>query len=110
MNRAAKSPATAVVPDTSDVAPILHQAQVSITAPAVGESPRLPAPRQRAPRAPRSAAAAANAERPLRSRSTDEKASPWNDLFGILLLMAASMLLLALVSYNRGSPPALPHR
>ncbi|MBK8093278.1 MAG: DNA translocase FtsK [Verrucomicrobiaceae bacterium] len=101
MNRAAKSPATAVVPDTSDVAPILHQAQVSITAPAVGESAPAPAPRQRAPRAPRaSAAAAANAERPLRSRSTDEKASPWNDLFGILLLMAASMLLLALVSYD----------
>ena len=44
--------------------------------------------------------AAAAASRPARSRSTDDKVSPWNDVIGILLLMAASMLLLALVSYD----------
>jgi S-DNA-T family DNA segregation ATPase FtsK/SpoIIIE len=43
---------------------------------------------------------AAAASRPARSRSTDEKVSPCNDPIGILLLMAASMLLLALVSYD----------
>lgn len=43
---------------------------------------------------------AAAVSRPTRSRSTDDKVSPWNDVIGILLLMAASMLLLALVSYD----------
>lgn len=43
---------------------------------------------------------AAAASRPPRARSTDEKVSPWNDVHGILLLMVAAMLLLALVSYD----------
>ena len=52
---------------------------------------------------------AAAVARPSRSRSTDEKESPWNDVFGILLLMAASMLLLALLSYDSRDMPAWSH-
>lgn len=52
---------------------------------------------------------AAAVARPPRSRSTDEKESPWNDVFGILLLMAASMLLLALLSYDSRDMPAWSH-
>ncbi|MDB6004247.1 MAG: 4tm region of dna translocase ftsk/spoiiie [Prosthecobacter sp.] len=49
---------------------------------------------------------AAAAARPPRARSTDEKESPWNDVFGILLLMVAAMLLLALVSYDPRDMPS----
>jgi hypothetical protein len=48
---------------------------------------------------------AAVASRPPRARSTDEKLSPWNDVHGILLLMIAAMLLLALVSYDPRDMP-----
>ncbi len=44
--------------------------------------------------------------RPPRARSTDEKESPWNDVWGILLLMVAAMLLLALVSYDPRDMPS----
>lgn len=54
-------------------------------------------------------AAAANAVRPPRARSTDEKESPWNDVTGILLLMVAAMLLLALLSYDSRDMPAWSH-
>ncbi len=40
------------------------------------------------------------------ARSTDEKVSPWNDVYGILLLMVAAMLLLALVSYDPRDMPS----
>jgi S-DNA-T family DNA segregation ATPase FtsK/SpoIIIE len=50
--------------------------------------------------------AAAVASRPTRARSTDEKISPWNDVHGILLLMLAAMLLLALVSYDPRDMPS----
>lgn len=43
---------------------------------------------------------AAASPRPARSRATDDKVGPWNDVIGILLLMLAAMLLLALVSYD----------
>ncbi|MFO1485831.1 MAG: DNA translocase FtsK [Verrucomicrobiaceae bacterium] len=49
--------------------------------------------------------AAAVASRPPRARSTDEKVSPWNDMQGILLLMVAAMMLLALVSYDPRDMP-----
>jgi S-DNA-T family DNA segregation ATPase FtsK/SpoIIIE len=49
---------------------------------------------------------AAAAARPPRARSTDEKESPWNDVFGILLLMVAAMLLLALISYDPRDMPS----
>ena len=49
---------------------------------------------------------AAAAARPPRARSTDEKESPWNDVFGIMLLMVAAMLLLALVSYDPRDMPS----
>jgi S-DNA-T family DNA segregation ATPase FtsK/SpoIIIE len=49
---------------------------------------------------------AAAVARPPRARSTDEKESPWNDVFGILLLMVAAMLLLALVSYDPRDMPS----
>ncbi len=49
---------------------------------------------------------AAAAARPPRARSTDEKEGPWNDAFGILLLMLAAMLLLALVSYDPRDMPS----
>ncbi|MDI1311578.1 DNA translocase FtsK [Prosthecobacter sp.] len=49
---------------------------------------------------------AAAAPRPPRARSTDEKEGPWNDAFGILLLMLAAMLLLALVSYDPRDMPS----
>lgn len=49
---------------------------------------------------------AAAAARPPRARSTDEKESPWNDVFGILLLMLAAMLLLALISYDPRDMPS----
>ncbi len=48
----------------------------------------------------------ATASRPPRARSTDEKESPWNDAFGILLLMVAALLLLALVSYDPQDMPS----
>lgn len=50
--------------------------------------------------------AAAVASRPPRARSTDEKVSPWNDVHGILLLMFAALLLLALVSYDPRDMPS----
>lgn len=49
---------------------------------------------------------AAAPARPPRARSTDEKESPWNDVFGILFLMVAAMLLLALVSYDPRDMPS----
>lgn len=49
---------------------------------------------------------AAPASRPPRARSTDEKESPWNDAFGILLLMLAALLLLALISYDPRDMPS----
>jgi S-DNA-T family DNA segregation ATPase FtsK/SpoIIIE len=49
---------------------------------------------------------AAAATRPPRARSTDEKEGPWNDAFGIFLLMVAAMLLLALVSYDPRDMPS----
>ena len=49
---------------------------------------------------------AAAVARPPRARSTDEKESPWNDVFGILLLMVAAMLLLALISYDPRDMPS----
>lgn len=49
--------------------------------------------------------AAAVASRPPRARSTDEKVSPWNDVHGILFLMMAAMMLLALVSYDPRDNP-----
>ncbi|WP_395742423.1 DNA translocase FtsK [Prosthecobacter sp.] len=49
---------------------------------------------------------AAAPARPPRARSTDEKESPWNDVFGIFLLMVAAMLLLALVSYDPRDMPS----
>ncbi|MBL9133519.1 MAG: DNA translocase FtsK 4TM domain-containing protein, partial [Verrucomicrobiaceae bacterium] len=54
-------------------------------------------------------AVAANAARPPRARSTDDKESPWNDVFGILLLMLAAMYLLALLSYDSRDMPAWSH-
>ncbi len=48
----------------------------------------------------------AAAARPPRARSTDEKEGPWNDVFGILLLMVAAMLLLALISYDPRDMPS----
>lgn len=50
--------------------------------------------------------AAAVASRPPRARSTDDKISPWNDVHGIVLLMLAAMLLLALVSYDPRDMPS----
>jgi DNA segregation ATPase FtsK/SpoIIIE, S-DNA-T family len=44
--------------------------------------------------------------RPTRARATDEKESPWNDAFGIALLLVATMLLLALLSYDSYDLPA----
>ena len=52
---------------------------------------------------------AAAVARPPRARSTDEKESPWNDVFGILLLMVSAMLLLALVSYDPRDLPSWSH-
>ncbi|MCB1276427.1 DNA translocase FtsK [Prosthecobacter sp.] len=49
---------------------------------------------------------AAAVARPPRARSTDEKESPWNDVFGIFFLMVAAMLLLALVSYDPRDMPS----
>lgn len=49
--------------------------------------------------------AAAVVSRPPRGRSTDEKVSPWNDVHGIVLLMLATLLLLALVSYEPRDMP-----
>ncbi|WP_395748625.1 DNA translocase FtsK [Prosthecobacter sp.] len=49
---------------------------------------------------------AAAAARPPRARSTDEKEGPWNDAIGILLLMLAAMMLLALVSYDPRDMPS----
>ncbi|MHB1081437.1 MAG: DNA translocase FtsK [Prosthecobacter sp.] len=49
---------------------------------------------------------AAAASRPPRARSTDEKESPWNDAFGILLLLLAALLLLALISYDPRDMPS----
>jgi S-DNA-T family DNA segregation ATPase FtsK/SpoIIIE len=49
---------------------------------------------------------ASAAARPPRARSTDEKEGPWNDVFGILLLMLAALLLLALVSYDPRDMPS----
>jgi len=46
------------------------------------------------------------AARPPRARSTDEKVSPWNDVHGILLLLLAALLLLALVSYDPRDMPS----
>ena len=87
MNRAAKTPSRAEPP-------AVLNAQLAATPAPSAEAgvTRLP----RAPRAPR----AEKAERPQRARSTDEVVSPWNDAIGIVLLMVASMLLLALISYD----------
>ncbi len=49
--------------------------------------------------------AAAVAPRPPRARSTDDKVSPLNDAYGILLLMLSALLLLALVSYEPRDMP-----
>lgn len=49
---------------------------------------------------------AAAVARPTRARSTDEKESPWNDVHGILLLLLAALLLLALTSYDPYDMPA----
>jgi S-DNA-T family DNA segregation ATPase FtsK/SpoIIIE len=46
------------------------------------------------------------AARPPRARSTDEKVSPWNGVHGILLLLLAALLLLALVSYDPQDMPS----
>jgi S-DNA-T family DNA segregation ATPase FtsK/SpoIIIE len=46
------------------------------------------------------------AARPPRTRSTDEKVSPWNDVHGILLLLLSALLLLALVSYDPRDMPS----
>lgn len=48
----------------------------------------------------------AAAARPPRARSTDEKESPWNDVFGIGFLMVAALLLLALISYDPRDMPS----
>lgn len=49
---------------------------------------------------------AAAVARPPRARSTDEKESPWNDVVGILLLMVAALMLLALISYDPRDMPS----
>ncbi len=52
--------------------------------------------------------AAVVARRP-RGGTTNEKENSWNDVFGILLLMVAAMLLLALVSYDPRDLPSWSH-
>lgn len=47
--------------------------------------------------------------RPERSRSTDQSDSPWDDAFGIALLMVAAMFFLALMSYDPGDLPGWAH-
>jgi S-DNA-T family DNA segregation ATPase FtsK/SpoIIIE len=44
--------------------------------------------------------------RPERSRATDETDTPWDDVYGIVLLMMAAMYFLALLSYDPGDLPA----
>jgi DNA segregation ATPase FtsK/SpoIIIE, S-DNA-T family len=44
--------------------------------------------------------------RPERSRATDETDTPWDDVYGIVLLMLAAMYFLALLSYDPGDLPA----
>jgi S-DNA-T family DNA segregation ATPase FtsK/SpoIIIE len=47
--------------------------------------------------------------RPERSRSTDQSDSPWDDAYGIALLMVAAMFFLALMSYDPGDLPGWAH-
>ena len=47
--------------------------------------------------------------RPERSRSTEPTDSPWDDAFGIVLLMVAAMYFLALMSYDPGDLPGWAH-
>ena len=47
--------------------------------------------------------------RPERSRSTEPSDSPWDDAFGIALLMVAAMYFLALMSYDPGDLPGWAH-
>lgn len=47
--------------------------------------------------------------RPERSRSTDDTESPWDDVYGIVLLMLAAMYFLALMSYDPGDLPGWAH-
>ena len=47
--------------------------------------------------------------RPERSRSTDDSKSPWDDVYGIFLLMVAAMYFLALMSYDPGDLPGWAH-
>ncbi len=47
--------------------------------------------------------------RPERSRSTDDTESPWDDVYGIALLMLAAMYFLALMSYDPGDLPGWAH-
>ena len=47
--------------------------------------------------------------RPERSRSTENTESPWNDVYGIVLLMLAAMYFLALMSYDPGDLPGWAH-
>lgn len=51
------------------------------------------------------AAAESLKSRPIRAR-VQEKENPWNDAIGIALLVAATMYLLALISYDPGDLPA----
>lgn len=51
------------------------------------------------------AAAESLKPRPIRAR-VQEKENPWNDAIGIVLLVAATMYLLALISYDPGDLPA----
>lgn len=44
--------------------------------------------------------------RPERTRATDETDTPWDDVYGIVLLMLAAMYFLALLSYDPGDLPA----
>ena len=47
--------------------------------------------------------------RPERSRSTDQSDSPWDDAYGIALLMVSAMFFLALMSYDPGDLPGWAH-
>ncbi len=47
--------------------------------------------------------------RPERSRSTADTESPWDDVYGIVLLMLAAMYFLALMSYDPGDLPGWAH-
>ena len=47
--------------------------------------------------------------RPERSRATDDQESPWDDVYGIGLLMVAAMYFLALMSYDPGDLPGWTH-